>query len=164
VLPGKEGSHSGLVRAPAKRLPWETGVEGSNPSPSATHKMSNLIDDYINKQGSPQKEICQNLRSLILKTLPDAKEEMKWGVPTFADGKFYIGALKDHVNLGFSIMGLDREEIALFEGGGKMMRHIKVCKLEDIDEKRITELLKLVDKKGRCLKQSANPEVGLALP
>ncbi len=25
----------GLVRAPAKRLPWETGVEGSNPSPSA---------------------------------------------------------------------------------------------------------------------------------
>jgi ubiquinone/menaquinone biosynthesis C-methylase UbiE len=24
------------VRAPAKRLPWETGVEGSNPSPSAT--------------------------------------------------------------------------------------------------------------------------------
>ena len=24
------------MRAPAKRLPWETGVEGSNPSPSAT--------------------------------------------------------------------------------------------------------------------------------
>jgi hypothetical protein len=33
-----EGSHSGLVRAPAKRLPWETGVEGSNPSPSATNQ------------------------------------------------------------------------------------------------------------------------------
>ena len=31
---GLEGSHSGLVRAPAKRLPWETGVVGSNPSPS----------------------------------------------------------------------------------------------------------------------------------
>ena len=30
-----EGSHSGLVRAPAKRLPWETGVVGSNPTPSA---------------------------------------------------------------------------------------------------------------------------------
>src|SRR3989304_667173 len=32
---GVEGSHSGLVRAPAKRFPWETGDEGSNPSPSA---------------------------------------------------------------------------------------------------------------------------------
>jgi hypothetical protein len=30
-----EGSHSGLVRAPAKRLSRETGIEGSNPSPSA---------------------------------------------------------------------------------------------------------------------------------
>ncbi len=30
-----EGSHSGLVRAPAKRLPYESGVVGSNPAPSA---------------------------------------------------------------------------------------------------------------------------------
>ena len=36
-----EGSHSGLVRAPAKRLPWETGVVGSNPTPSAI--MSNML-------------------------------------------------------------------------------------------------------------------------
>ena len=30
-----EGSHSGLVRAPAKRLLREIGVAGSNPAPSA---------------------------------------------------------------------------------------------------------------------------------
>ena len=30
-----EGSHSGLVRPPAKRLPRVTGVKGSNPFPSA---------------------------------------------------------------------------------------------------------------------------------
>ena len=30
-----EGSHSGLVRAPAKRLPDESWVESSNLSPSA---------------------------------------------------------------------------------------------------------------------------------
>ncbi|MBA7603779.1 hypothetical protein ES703_10897 [subsurface metagenome] len=111
--------------------------------------MSNKIDDYINQQGSPQKEICQNLRRLILKTFPDAKEEMKWGVPAFADGKFYIGALKDHVNLGFSIKGLAEEEVALFEGGGKTMRHIKVYTVVNMDEKRIAELLKLVDKKAK---------------
>jgi hypothetical protein len=148
-----EGSHSGLVRAPAKRLPWETGVEGSNPSPSATRKnMNNQIDDYINRQPSPQKEVCQHLRSLILKTIPGVKEEMKWGVPAFADGKFYIVALKDHVNLGFSIKGLTKEDIALFDGGGKTMKHIEVDRMENIDEKRIVELLKMVDKKGQCLK------------
>ena len=31
-----EGSHSGLVRAPAKRLTCESGFMGSNPIPSAT--------------------------------------------------------------------------------------------------------------------------------
>ena len=106
--------------------------------------MSNRIDDYINQQGPPQKEICQHLRSLILKTIPGAREEMKWGVPAFADGKFYIVALKDHVNLGFSIKGLTKEDMALFDGGGKTMKHIEVDAVENIDEQRITGLLKLV--------------------
>jgi hypothetical protein len=136
------------VRAPAKRLPWVTGVEGSNPSPSATRiNMSTKIDAYINQQASPQKEICQKLRSLILQTFPGTREEMKWGVPAFAGGKYYIVALKDHVNLGFSIKGLGKEEVALFDGGGKTMKHIEVSKPENIDEKRIVELLKLVAEK-----------------
>jgi hypothetical protein len=112
--------------------------------------MSNKVDDYINQQESPQKELCQHLRELILKTLPGAKEEVKWGAPVFADGKFYIVALKDHVNVGFSIKGLTKEEIALFEGSGKTMRHVKVYDVADIDERRIAGLLKLVDKKARC--------------
>jgi len=113
--------------------------------------MSKTIDDYINQQASPQREICQNLRELILKTIPGIKEEMKWGAPVFGGGKFYIGALRDHVNLGFSIVGLNKEEIALFEGSGKTMRHIKVDKLENMDEKRIIGLLELVDKKSQCV-------------
>ena len=110
--------------------------------------MSTEVEDYINKQASPQKEICQALRRLILTTFPDAKEEMKWGVPAFSDGKFYIVALKDHVNLGFSTKGLTNEDMALFDGGGKTMKHIEVDKLANIDENRIIELLQLVDKRA----------------
>ncbi len=106
--------------------------------------MSNNIDDYIQKQRSPQKEICQKLRKLILETFPNVKEEMKWGVPAFADGKFYIVSLKEHVNLGFSSKGLSKEELALFDGGGKTMKHIEIAELEDIDKKRIMNLLNLV--------------------
>jgi hypothetical protein len=108
------------------------------------------VDDYIKQQPSPQKEICQSLRELILKTIPGIKEEMMWGVPAFARGKFYIGALKDKVNLGFAIKGLTKEEIALFEGGGKTMKHIKVYAVADIDEERIAGLLRLVNKKAEC--------------
>ena len=37
-----EGSHSGLVRPPAKRLSREIGIVGSNPAPSASWKKPSL--------------------------------------------------------------------------------------------------------------------------
>jgi hypothetical protein len=111
--------------------------------------MSNKVDEYINKQASPQKEICQALRKLIFRTFPGVNEEMKWGVPAFAGGEYYIVALKDHVNLGFSIKGLTREDIALFDGGGKTTKHIEVDKFSDMDENRIVKLLKLVEKSAK---------------
>jgi len=112
--------------------------------------MDKKIDEYINKQNSPQKEICIYLRKLIHKTIPGSSEEMKWGVPVFAGGKFYIGSFKDSVNLGFSIIGLDDSEVALFEGTGKTMRHIKIRSLGDIDDKKLSGLIKLVNEKAIC--------------
>jgi len=112
--------------------------------------MDKKAGEYIEKQKSPQKEICRKARRLILKTLPGAKEEMKWGVPVFSRGKFYVAALKDSVNIGFAIGGLSKEELALFQGSGKTMRHIKVHSLKELDEEKIAKLIKLVNKKARC--------------
>jgi hypothetical protein len=110
--------------------------------------MDKKVKEYIYKQKSPQKEICLAVRGIILKTFPDIKEEMKWGVPVYSGGKFYIGALRDHVNLGFSINGLTKDELALFEGNGKKMRHIKIKTVKDIDEKKTVKLLKIA---GECV-------------
>lgn len=84
-------------------------------------KLSNGVDDYIEKQKSPEREICQRLRDILLKTFPDIQEEYKLGVPWY-EGKYYIVALKNYVNLGFSLKGLSGEEVKLFEGGGKTMK------------------------------------------
>ena len=108
--------------------------------------MNKEVEKYIEKQKSPQREICQKLRKIILKTFPDIKEELKMGVPWY-EGQYYIVALKDHVNLGFSLKGLSKEEIELFEGGGKTMKHIKLYSLKEIDEKEIVKLLRMVEKK-----------------
>jgi len=112
--------------------------------------MSSKVEDYIKKQKSPQKEICQKIREIIFKTFPGIKEEMKYGALWY-EGKYYIGALKDHVNLGFSINDLSTKELELFEGSGETLRHIKIYSLEDIDEKNIVKLLKLV--KSKCPQQ-----------
>jgi len=109
--------------------------------------MDEKVNDYIKKQKSPQKEICQIVRKIILKTYPNIKEEMKYGVPYYGN-KYYIVALKTHVNLGFSIKGLTTEEINLFEGTGKTTRHLKIKSQEEIDEENIRKLLEIVmDKK-----------------
>jgi hypothetical protein len=112
--------------------------------------MERQIEEYIEKQKSPQKEIIQKVRNIFLKTLPHSQEKKAWGVITFADGKFYIAAIKNRVHVGFAINGLNNEEIGLFEGSGKTMRHIKIHSLEDIDEKKLVKLIKLVDMKTSC--------------
>ena len=112
--------------------------------------MDKQVYEYIEKQKSPQKEILQKVRNIFLKTLPNCEEKSAWGVVAFAGGKFYIAAMKSRVHVGFAINGLDKEEIDLFEGSGKTMRHIKIHSLEDVDEKKLVKLIKLVDKKAIC--------------
>ena len=112
--------------------------------------MDKQVNEYIEKQKSPQKEIIQKIRTIFHKTLPSCEEKMLWGVPTFAKGKFYIAAMKNRVHVGFAITGLNKEEIRLFEGSGKTMRHIKIPTLEDIDEKTLVNLIEMVDKKAKC--------------
>ena len=103
-------------------------------------KSSIDVDKYIKKQKSPQKEICRKLRKIILKVTK--KEEFKMGVPWYE--KYYIVALKDHVNLGVCIKGLPKKELAMLEGKGKTMRHMKFFSVKDIDEEKIVRLLKAV--------------------
>ena len=112
--------------------------------------MEKQVNKYIDKQKSPQKEILRKVRKIFQKTLPSCEEKMAWGVVTFAAGKFYIAAMKNRVHVGFAITGLNKDEVSLFEGSGKTMRHIKISTLENIDEKTLVKLIKMVDKKAIC--------------
>jgi len=107
--------------------------------------MNEEVEDYLRKQKSPQREICRRLREIILKTYPAIEEKMWMGVPWY-EGRYYIVALKDHVNLGCAVQGLSEDELALFEGKGKTMRHIKLYSIADINEREIVNLLKVVEK------------------
>jgi hypothetical protein len=110
--------------------------------------MNDEVSKYIEKQKSPEKEICTKLRKIILKTFPKIDEKMKMGVPWY--GKYYLVGLKDSVNLGVSVEGLSKKDKDNFKGMGKFMRHLKFKELKEIDENKIVKLLKLVDKKAKC--------------
>ncbi len=112
--------------------------------------MDKKVADFINKQKSPQKEICFELRKIFLRLYPKIKEEMKWGAIVYDDGRYYIGVVTHGVNLGFAVGGLDKEEIEQFEGSGKTMRHIKIISPSDIDEQKLVKLIKMVHEKVIC--------------
>ena len=112
--------------------------------------MSQSVKGYIEKQKSPQKEILQKVREIFLETLPSPEEKIAWGVVTLGRGKFYIAAMKNRVHVGFAITGLNEDEVNMFEGSGKTMRHIKIPTLKDIDENSLVKLIRMVDKKAIC--------------
>jgi len=112
--------------------------------------MDNQVRNYLEKQKSSQKEILQKVREIFLETLPNCNEKSAWGVVTYANNKFYIAAMKNRVHVGFAITGLSKEEIKLFEGSGKTMRHLKIHSLDEIDKEKLVKLIKLVDEKATC--------------
>lgn len=90
------------------------------------------------------------MRKVFQKTLPNSAEEMRWGGITYAARKFCVVAIKNRVHVGFAITGLSKDEMRLFEGTGKAMRHIKIPTIEDVDEEKLVKLIEIVNKKAIC--------------
>ena len=111
--------------------------------------MDKKVANYIEKQKSPQKEICIKLRKLILTNFPKIEETgMSEGL--WYEGKFYITVFKDHVNLGVGVSGLSEKELIYFEGKGKSMRHIKFYSAEDVNKEKLLKLMQTVYRKATC--------------
>lgn len=115
--------------------------------------MDKLVEEYINNQQPQLREIIRKVRDIFFKTIPNCTEKKTWGVIALGNDKFYIAAMKDRVHVGFSINGLKPNEISLFEGSGKTMRHIKIHSVDEIDENKLMRLITLVDKKAHCIKK-----------
>src|SRR3972149_3972632 len=81
------------------------------------------VDEYINKLNEDQKKVVTKLRAIIFKTFPDIKEEFKWSLPYYMP-ICYIGAFKDHVNLGILFGGFikDKKLKKMMGGTGALMR------------------------------------------
>ena len=105
--------------------------------------MNKKVDGYIEKQKPLQQNICKELRKIFFKNFSDLKEVMKYGVPYYNDS-FYMLALKDHVNFGFSIKNFSEAEIESFQGQGKTVKVIELRSVEEIDKKKIIKILNQV--------------------
>ncbi|MFZ5364097.1 MAG: DUF1801 domain-containing protein [Patescibacteria group bacterium] len=107
------------------------------------------VNEYFKKQPEDRRKILKQLRSLILETLPGAEESFLYGVPVYDRGRIYLVNLKNQINLGFSIIGLSKQAVDLFEGSGKTARHIKIFSpLKKNQKEDIKKIIRLVSKKA----------------
>ncbi|MEE9563077.1 MAG: DUF1801 domain-containing protein [Thermoanaerobaculia bacterium] len=110
----------------------------------ATQGPQRQVEAFIQRAAPPVQPLLRQLRKLVRETLPDAREEIKWGRPVYSLRRIvcYLAAAKDHASLGF-YRGADlRAPNAPLEGDGKKLRHIKVRQTEDIRPRVFARLLR----------------------
>ncbi len=78
------------------------------------------VEDYISKSPEAAQAILNELRALILATVPDVVERIAWNVPNYTLHGVLTGfaVYSQHVSLGFSEGGLSTEEKQRFESKG----------------------------------------------
>ena len=100
--------------------------------------------DYIASLPSPQKEICQLLREMILDTFPQMQEEFRWGFPAYYyNGKriCLTGGFKNHANIELFYGAHLHDAKGRVVGVGKNTRHIKLRSLEEVEPDYLIDLL-----------------------
>ena len=100
------------------------------------------FDDALSGSSTHVQEIARRLRELIVEVYPDVVE-VPWpkqrivgygvGPKKMSEHFCYIGAHRDHANLGFYYGAELPDPEGLMEGTGHKLRHIKVRDTEGID-------------------------------
>ena len=108
------------------------------------------FDDAVSGSSSHVKEIAKRLRELIIDVYPDVVE-VPWpkqrivgygvGPKKMSEHFCYIGAHRDHVNLGFYYGAELSDPEGLLEGTGKKLRHVKVRDQAEVEEPTLRRLI-----------------------
>ncbi len=105
--------------------------------------MDRTVDDYVAAAEGVPGEVARALCQLLRKVAPELTEAIKWGQPVFScEGPVcYFRAGKKHVTLGFwrgiQLMKINEG----LQGGGDMMAHLKLRKMDDLDPSAIEALV-----------------------
>jgi len=108
------------------------------------------FEDVLVDKSQNIKDISHAIRNLIADVMPGVTE-VPWaqqkiagygvGVKKMSEHFCYIAPYEKHVNLGFNY-GADLDDPhELLEGGGKLLRHIKIRSLDELDNPAIRKLI-----------------------
>lgn len=110
-------------------------------------KVKKILDDW-EFANTALYEIADSVRTRILQLADAVDEEVKYGGILFAAPKPFCGIFvyKQHVSVEFGNGAEIVDPYGLLEGKGKGRRHLKLYTLEDIENKHLTDYLRLAQK------------------
>ena len=103
------------------------------------------FDEYLAGQVPRNQTVIRALRTFVRRIAPQLQESVKWGNGCWVQGKVpvaYLYSAPDYVQFGFFRGSELDDPDGLLEGDGKFVRHIKVRKRTDIDERAFAALLR----------------------
>ena len=92
------------------------------------------VDDALREQPQGIRATTQELRKLVLHTLPEAEEQLKWGMPCYRLNRLvcYLKPRREYVTFGFYEGTALSDPAGVLEGTGETMRHVKIAHPNEI--------------------------------
>lgn len=103
------------------------------------------FDAYFADQSPRNRKVIAELRKLVARVAPKLAESVKWGNGCWLAGKnpvAYVYSAPDHVQFGFFRGASLKDPKGLLRGQGQYVRHVRLVKTADLDEKACVALLK----------------------
>ena len=111
----------------------------------AKMKAYETFDLYLADQTAKNQKLIRALRKFVRRAAPKLDESVKWGNGCWLNGKApvaYVYSDADWVQFGFFRGASLDDPKGLLEGKGQYVRHVKVRKSADIDERAFGALLR----------------------
>ncbi len=102
------------------------------------------VEDWLRRQPKDLRDLCEAARGVLDLALPDARQAIKWGFPTWV-GKGTIVAIvpyTSHVNLQFHRGASLPDPDGLLLGSGKELRHVRLEHAKDLKTPTVKALLR----------------------
>ncbi len=103
------------------------------------------FDEYLEDQSSRNRAVIRGLRRLVKRVEPGLTEAVKWGNGCWVGSKgpvAYVYSAPEYVQFGFFRGSSLKDPRGLLEGKGRYVRHTKVRKRSDINERSFAALLR----------------------
>ena len=108
-------------------------------------KRDPAVDNWLRTRSEEYRPIVQKWFDRLRRCGPDVLELLHDGAATACVGDVpfaYVGAFKNHVNLGFFNGAALDDPFELLEGTGKRMRHVKLTPGAEVDAHSLDELIR----------------------